>query len=558
MGDFSQQVFAMTGPERVRPAPLPVALAPSTALPSDSLQPLGSPNPSIRSSHSDASSIPPWVRETPPGSIYSRPSRSSSIVSTRTRTSVNTFQEDTRSVDIQLGGRTFRINRDGSRVSERMDDLPPYSPPENHIAHAATPLHGMVNSTMSLVSGPFTRHYVDTGVDAMDTDDETPSEYLRGSTSTLGPPPGSGQQSSGNSGLSTPTSSPERIRYTERSFYLGHAQQSDEDRDAASVSRNPSYTPGKDSISVEKRRTLSLSQNHVPPKSTRGFSDTAAAQLKRRNGLRLPKIVTGLPVFRSSGSSHTPGSDSGGALSPSPSSHMSRSAGPTFAGDDNIKPPSSPTFIGRGATGTFPSKANKTTSPAGSMSVPSLLVPQSPAQVEENLLETSNPPAMDSPNDISIHYTRLIRSLDLSHRRALHERDTELSNMRERLNNIDLAYRKELKLRDTVIDKLAERVNALESAAEQESERVEVAIEKARNEVEDIWERRWKEKGKHLIEEFERREEVLMDRLRTAEGHPKAEAAGESARPSKFKTVALMVRAAVRFQHLADAELEKV
>lgn len=190
--------------------------------------------------------------------------------------------------------------------------------------------------------------------------------------------------------------------------------------------------------------------------------------------------------------------------------------------------------------------------------MPSLLVPQSPAQVEENLLETSNPPAMDSPNDISIHYTRLIRSLDLSHRRALHERDTELSNMRERLNNIDLAYRKELKLRDTVIDKLAERVNALESAAEQESERVEVAIEKARNEVEDIWERRWKEKGKHLIEEFERREEVLMDRLRTAEGHPKAEAAGESARPSKFKTVALMVRAAVRFQHLADAELEKV
>jgi len=128
--------------------------------------------------------------------------------------------------------------------------------------------------------------------------------------------------------------------------------------------------------------------------------------------------------------------------------------------------------------------------------------------------------------------------------------------MRERVNNIDLAYRKELKIRDTVIERLAERLNALESAAEQEADRVEFAIQKARNEVEDTWEQRWRDKGKHLMEEFERRESELLERLRAAEGHLK-EREGEEVRgskPSKFKSVALMVRAAVRLQHLTDED----
>lgn len=408
------------------------------------------------------------------------------------------------------------------------------------VAYETPDLHHMVHNTVALVSPPFTRAYVDMGVNTMDSEEEE-SSRLQESTSTLGPQPGSGMQSSNNTEILTPTSS-----------HLGDHHLQGQAREASGISRNPSFTPGKENITVEKSRTLS--QSNVPPKNTRGFSDTAA-QLKRRNGLRLPKLVTGLPVFHSpnSGSSLTPGSGSGGG--PSPSSHMSRSAGPTFAGNDNIKPPSSPKFIGRGATGIFPSKSktSSTAPPTASTSVPSLLVPQSPVHLEENLLETSVPPPMDSPNDISIHYTRLIRSLDLSHRRALHARDTELGNMRERLNSIDLAYRKELKLRDTVIDNLMERVNALESAVEQESTRVEVAIEKARNEVEDLWEQRWKDKGRHLIEEFEQREMVLLDKLRAAEGHltaPKAEEGRN--KPSKFKSVALMVRAAVRLRHLAD------
>jgi hypothetical protein len=425
-----------------------------------------------------------------------------------------------------------------------MDDLPPYSPPDSQLNPASPVMHSMVNSTIALATSPFMRSYVDTGVNPIDFDEDE-SSHLRESTSTLGAPPG--LRSPNETEISTPTSSPERTRYNETTHYLGQ----DQNGESAGVSRNPSFTPGRENITVEKRRTLS--QSNVPLKTTRGFSDTAA-QLKRRNGLRLPKLVTGLPVFRGSSSTLTPESGSGGGVSPSTSSHVSRSAGPTFASNDNFKHPSSPTFIGRGATGVFPGKNNAASSVVSS-SVPTLLVPSSPAEVEENLLETSDPPPMDSPNDISIHYTRLIRSLDLSHRRALHARDTELSNMRERLNSIDQAYRKELKLRDTVIDKLSERVNALESAAEQESERVELAIEKARNEVEDVWEQRWRAKGRHLMEEFERREEALLERLRIAEGHLKdlnGEDEGRTKRASKFKSVALMVRAAVRLQHLTD------
>jgi hypothetical protein len=81
----------------------------------------------------------------------------------------------------------------------------------------------------------------------------------------------------------------------------------------------------------------------------------------------------------------------------------------------------------------------------------SLVIPESPVRIEEGHAGAESPPPMDTENDISIHYTRLIRSIDRDHRRALHERDQELAAMRERLNEVDQVYRQELRARDFTI-----------------------------------------------------------------------------------------------------------
>jgi hypothetical protein len=107
--------------------------------------------------------------------------------------------------------------------------------------------------------------------------------------------------------------------------------------------------------------------------------------------------------------------------------------------------------------------------------------------------ETGLPLPMDNENDISLHYARLMRRLDRDHRKALHLKDKELERFRERLNEMDTVYRQELKFRDFVIDDLKRRLDYLE-------EKSESAVEKARNEVENLWERRWKIQSEKLME----------------------------------------------------------
>ena len=255
------------------------------------------------------------------------------------------------------------------------------------------------------------------------------------------------------------------------------------------VSRTPSYTPGKEVLNVDKRRSVSYSQGPEP----RSEVPDVNARLRRRNGVRLPKIFTGLHTSKdpSSTTSLTPAS----ALSSgSPVSQRTRSAGPTFASDEA---PRSPSYIGRGATGLFP-KESITTKPmeaAKPADAPTLLL-HSPAQIEEEYAET-HPPPMDSENDVSIHYTRLIRTIDRDHRKALHERDKELSQMRERLHEVDQVYRQELKARDFIIDDLKKRLQNHE-------ELMQGKLERARNEVEDLWEARWKDRDRHLVDRMKR------------------------------------------------------
>src|ERR1700733_12815995 len=78
-------------------------------------------------SSSDNAGLPPWESEvaTP---LSTRPSRASSLISTRTRFSTTTFQDDAKSIDLSISGQHFRISRDGSKVTSvnRGESLPPY------------------------------------------------------------------------------------------------------------------------------------------------------------------------------------------------------------------------------------------------------------------------------------------------------------------------------------------------------------------------------------------------------------------------------------------------
>lgn len=120
------------------------------------------------------------------------------------------------------------------------------------------------------------------------------------------------------------------------------------------------------------------------------------------------------------------------------------------------------------------------------------------------------PLSMDTENDISLHYAKMMRKLDYTHRKALHTRDKEMAELRERLHEKDTVLRQQLRAKDFLIEDLRKRLSNLE-------ETVEGMLEKARNEVEDLWESRWKDRDFHLRERMRRIEEdaqTTIKRLR--------------------------------------------
>ena len=439
-------------------------------------------------------SLPYPLRQNRPPSIHSRTSRASSVRSTRTGVSIATIQDDARSIDLQFGGQSFRITRDGSRIlTDDPDYLPPYSTALPHVEEE----------------------------DIDDDDSSTWTAYPGESTTeseTEGPPLATSRTWTN---VFTPTSSQGSDVAPERQRSRSDApQRSLQSADGAGqrtlrktmsfaslkdIYRNPSFTAGPDRITVDKRRTVS--EGDV---MTMNASSTANIPLKRRNRIRLPRLLIESrdPPNPNSGSSSLAVENN---ISPS-SSRETQSAGPTFSSsvpqrqsDEGGQIPSSPTFIGRDAPGIFPPpKIVISRRESSATEEPGHLTPTatgyslaSPAQIEENFAESRTPPAMDSENDISIHYTRMIRSIDRDYRKALHERDTELADLRVRLNEKDTVYRQELRARDFLIDDMKSRLAHLE-------EEVSRKVEKARNEVEDLWETRWKDRDHHLVERMRR------------------------------------------------------
>lgn len=433
---------------------------------------------------------PTGVREADP-SLAGRASRASSIISTRTRFSTYTLQDDARSIDINLAGQHFRISRDGSKVTS--DGPPPPYPglrepfgtdpvqfqaPENSSRLPLLPqatLHPQAAPTLTR-----RRHTVDLRANIVHN-------------------------------ANADTASRRHAPIPPRQL-----SSRDEVDDQAMPSRNPSYTRGADAISVapleKQRRTVS--QNDVPDLT--GPTSTVSP-LRRRNGIRLPSIVTDYSSLTSKHHSSPLSADASSTRIIRHHHHHrhhhhphrhSHSAGPTFPGEESdSREPPSPAYIGRGATGLFPQP---------SISNPG--VPPKPPPKDEPMLEDLPPPAaaaatsgranvnqnnsppmfttnFDSENDISLHYTRTIRFIDRDHRRALHAKDKEITHLRERLNEVDLVYRQQLKAQDLVIDDLKKRLAHLEDTQE-------AMLEKARNQVEDLWEVRWKEQERHLLEKL--------------------------------------------------------
>ncbi|SLM35941.1 hypothetical protein LPUS_05351 [Lasallia pustulata] len=107
----------------------------------------------------------------------------------------------------------------------------------------------------------------------------------------------------------------------------------------------------------------------------------------------------------------------------------------------------------------------------------------SPQCSEAELYENNSPLTADTDNALFAHYQQIVSTVDQNYQQ-------QLAEMRQRIDNIDQAYRKELRARDREVEKAREEVATRE---DQILEEEQVAVDKARNQVEDIWEMRWKD-----------------------------------------------------------------
>ena len=388
------------------------------------------------------------------------------------------MQEDARSIDLDLAGQLFRINRDGSKITS-VGPPPPYTGP-----------HEDLNG----------HHRYDSY-----TSTHLASSSTRSRSSTYSARPARSLAPNWHSSL---VASEEIDPNSHANPVAPNTEPADTANDAKELpSRYPSYREGADSITVaplgRERRTVS--HNDVPDWS-RPYD--ASSPLRRRNGIRLPKIVTDhTDKGEGTGRGSQSANDAPSLLQPRFGSH---SAGPAFPGGrEQLGDPGSPVYFGPHASGLFPTSppSRPSASPEpppkdrGLAAINDAKSPQQP--VDPSVEDVDGVPArIDNENEISLHYTRMIRFIDRDHRRALHAKDKELAQLRERLNEVDTVYRQQLKARDFVIDDLKKRLAHSEDTQED-------IIEKARNQVEDLWEGRWKDQEHHLMERL-RRLEILL------------------------------------------------
>lgn len=466
----------------------------------DQVPPLTSPPPS--SSYQDTTlvqSVPPWVREMN-NSRATRHSRASSIVSTRTKFSTTTCQEDARSIDINVGGQYFRISRDGSRVTA--DAPPPYTGPGETVRFR--------EGETSEVSSFDSRHGSDAqGSDGEDSEAEDGAVTPRSSFAVLDADAGVRANILDPTEFNMPSPvGQEQLTHRSSSATLVGSQRTDDFGNG----RRSSYEAGVDIISGPRpndRRTRTASQGAAPTLTRDGMP--RASPLRRANGIRLPSLITSTD---SSATGDRPRRSQQGSTPPPARPLQVRSAGAILSNMPGNREPKSPDYIGRNARGVFPFPIRAATTQNTSISLdPNSSLPETRSLEDHEVSEENPTPlAMDDENDISLHYARMMRKLDYGHRKALHLRDKELAELREKLHEKDTVLRQQLRAKDFIIDDLKQRLGNLE-------ENVETMLEKARHQVEDLWESRWKDRDFHLRERMRRIEEEAhktIERLRTA------------------------------------------
>lgn len=164
---------------------------------------------------------------------------------------------------------------------------------------------------------------------------------------------------------------------------------------------------------------------------------------------------------------------------------------------------------------------------------------EQPSSLVAATFETpSASPSSEPENTLSMHYQRVVQTIDQNHARELQNHALELANLAKenerRLHaarhEIDQAYRREWKAKNREIEKLREEANAQIAALELECQNREIAhaaaiaqsqqdatnqvtalveeheltTEKARNAIEDLWERRWSDRVRLASEEARR------------------------------------------------------
>ena len=134
-----------------------------------------------------------------------------------------------------------------------------------------------------------------------------------------------------------------------------------------------------------------------------------------------------------------------------------------------------------------------------------------------NLEDSTQSPTISPENSLSMHYSRVVRTIDQNHsnqmRRLKEAHQEELGATR---NAIDQTYRKELKAKAYEVEKMREEMASLSAmheanvarlqreAIEQATDQAEshrIAMEKACNAIEDLWEARWSERMRLAADE---------------------------------------------------------
>lgn len=185
-------------------------------------------------------------------------------------------------------------------------------------------------------------------------------------------------------------------------------------------------------------------------------------------------------------------------------------------------------------------------------------VPRTPTQSQSPSPSSQSQPAspntattFDHENTLSQHYTQVVRTIDANHHAELARLNaTHIAELASTRHAIDAAYRRELKAKDLHVEQMR-RESAKEVAdAEDKCRRLlegrdtqmeqlrqecagriadteakcistiqdlmrecEARVHKATNEVEDLWEKRWKDRARISEEEAARRDEEMKAQL---------------------------------------------